>query len=290
VRKIIIFERLFRHIRIVAATLLLATAPMTSHAKNVDIHDPERKPLLDAARNNEDIRFVVKYMIRDEDLAYLCALKMEKNGIVSTDGQMDINSYLFVKSGEKWIVWDEWGVPAEKYDAKYCEPSDDYYNGLPDDLEGDSLALVSMTAKHTLEFLLEYRNETNWKPEQRDAISALRKHDWIERLPIDLGEKEVRGLSSAWATSEGPCHKEVKCLSNVKDYYERLVKLRNAKDISNLVWGACENRGIYGATLEGVDRCIATFRAKPYCRPGMEFFRGRADVMRCLAEIDKMPK
>lgn len=274
-------------IRLLATLLFILAIPFTAIARDLDKSDPVRKELLDAARGDADEHFIVKYLMRHDDMAYLCALKTDKSGMpFGTDDQTDIYNYLFVKSHNKWIVLDTGGGFTNKYQASDCEPpKGEYFDFFPANLDDDALTLWSMWIKHARRFFLANLEDGQTQLDQREVIAGLHENGILKKLPADLPEKDNGDIDIGVPAMEQGCKKNAQCLANMKKTQAKLEDERRAKDVSGLVWDVCTERAIYSVPFEKIEQCVATFSKKRYCRPGMDLFADNVDAKRCVSEI-----
>lgn len=88
--------------RSISLCLMLATA-YAGIANARDLRgDPERGAILDAARANEPIQFIVRDLFKDGNSAYLCALQVRDGAVDRTDDQFDVHKWALAKSASGW--------------------------------------------------------------------------------------------------------------------------------------------------------------------------------------------
>ena len=229
---------------------------------------------------------MVKYLIRSESLAYLCALMADDHGeLARIDGDVEVMNYLFVKRGDKWIARKLVERATFKYEASDCEPSaPDYYDFFPDDLEGDAQTLWSMWANEVNQFILFHLEDSRWQPEERETIAALREYGLLKKMPFDSFEK-ADYFSDGVSKGLRRCGKDAKCINSAKATEAKLKEERNSPSIGALAWEVCTRCALYEPSLDKVEQCVASFSKKNYCRKGLDYFADHTDVLRCADEI-----
>lgn len=104
------------------ATLLSAAAA----AGDLDRNDPDRAQILDAARKlvspgPEPVKFVVRELFKDADMAYLCALVQSADGHFSrTDEAYDVYQLGLRKQGNGWLATEVGGDLAASPSSVDC--------------------------------------------------------------------------------------------------------------------------------------------------------------------------
>ena len=80
-----------------------------SSARDIPKTDPNRMPILDAARESPGEKFAVKDLFTADNMAYLCVLPMSLNakGVPvydGTDGSYDVRLLILRKANGKWSL------------------------------------------------------------------------------------------------------------------------------------------------------------------------------------------
>jgi hypothetical protein len=284
--------RIMQYLKIALLALLFSALPIATHAADLDKSDPVRKQLLDAAREDPEEKFVVKYMLHESSFGYLCAFKLDKNGSVyATDEDTDIYNYLLVKQGERWISRPYIGGLTAKYQDSDCAPnSPDYGRMLPEQMSANMQAMQSLWIDYMLHALRDNPDQRKWQPEDQAALAALRTQGMLKTFPVDIVGKEMnRAKLITTLEKQDHCKKNAACNSSADKALAQVGNLSTAQGVSELVWYACDNRTLRDGSIEHLAQCVASYQNKPYCRAGMDYFTDKSDVMHCFTEIAQMP-
>lgn len=84
------------------ATTTFSMSVTDSFARDLDKGDPDRAQILDAARQGNAMKFVVRDLFKDGDFAYLCALEIDQGQIVMTDDQIEVHKWGLKKQAKGW--------------------------------------------------------------------------------------------------------------------------------------------------------------------------------------------
>ncbi|MDD2368755.1 MAG: hypothetical protein PHQ90_05580 [Sulfuricurvum sp.] len=88
--------------------MLLLGITATASARDIPRTDPERKAILNAARSEPTIRFVVKDLYRSGNFAWLCALKSDNGELRRTDESIEVYAYILMRNKGVWVAKDMW--------------------------------------------------------------------------------------------------------------------------------------------------------------------------------------
>lgn len=280
------------YLKFALAALSLFLFSAATQARDLDKSDPVRKQLLDAAREQPDEKFMVKYLIHEGNFAYLCALKVDKNGgIYGTDEDLDVYKYLLVKQGDQWISRTYRDGLTPKYQESDCAPEDSKFEGaLPTGLSDDMHAIQSSWMDAMLMLLREEPDPRKWNAEDQKAYAALRAQGLLKTYPVDIVGKEMFGYQLKYnLQTQNVCKTNRACVESADKSLAQIKKLAASNTVSELVWYGCDRSLQNDDKIEHLQQCVARFQSKPYCRVGMDYFNDRADVTRCFSEMKQMP-
>ena len=249
--------------------------------------DPDRAALLNTARGEEQIKFIVRDLVKDGDYAFLCAFKKERSGgIVGTDDMIDVYQYFFVRDAGRWIpLRREGGFTQDVRDVP-CEIN------LRDEVKtvpGESHPIPVQGQDDLVRIIM---SEVQWgirddldggaiEPQWLDLWRLLGRKNVAVDFSIEHAKSKYEPESDR-ATSEDRACPSSACKLDVKHAFRGLTALKIDARVSSLVWSNCRFD-----SLIATQACVSEMSALPYCRPGLKFGADRKEIDRCLAEIGK---
>lgn len=279
-------------LKLTLAALSLLVLPLALHARDLDKSDPVRKQLLDAAREQPDDKFLVKYLIRDGNFAYLCAFKTDKEGnIEATDEDDDVYKYLLIKQGDHWTSHLYQTGLTPKYQESDCASETSKYDrALPANLSADMHAIQSEWIGYMLTILHDEPDPRKWKQNDSAAYNALRAQGVLKTLPVDSAGKDMFHVKLKYDLQKSNiCKSNRACNDSADKSLAQLQKLSASNTVSELVWYTCDKSLDNDDKVEHLEQCVTRSQSKPYCRTGMDYFTDHTDVAHCFSEIMQVP-
>jgi len=255
-------------------------AANAAHARDLPKSDPERLPILDAARGSEKIKFVVKDLYKAGDYAFLCAMKQGNDGrVYRTDEAYDVYHYLFVKEPTGWVALSSEGGFAKNPRDVDCAPGRTG-GGTPRavDSQEDIQRLLVATVEERVRQGLHFG-----KVDEREEIllRILVGRNIPLRIRIDGEKQTIDETDANHAAKQCPTES---CREASREAFQHLKSRQTDATVSPLVWNACQF-GRRRHDLSVIDRCVSTLAPKRRCRPGMDYLADRADIEACVGEI-----
>jgi hypothetical protein len=253
----------------------------TSQARDLLRSDRDRAAILDTARGDEDIKFVVEDLVKDGDYAFLCALKRLPSGyIVDTDESIDVYQWAFLRHGKAWAAFELPGGLAADAAHVSCavtlsqEPSRVVSIKGRDDIVAVTVAEVETAIRTALDF----GKIDSAKLSFRATVAPGRviAEMSIEHPKFLIDHSQVEVFSERCESSA--------CRSANERSFSELSQRKGDAKISSVAWQNC-GFGIRAGNLAAVASCVDAMSPKPYCRPGMTLPADRGDIERCISEI-----
>jgi len=262
--------------RVAARALLpLVLYSLSANAADLDHNDPDRTAILNAARGEEAVRFVVKDLVKDGDYAYLCALKQDKDGVAGTDEAIDVYNWGLYRFQGHWHAQELSGATfAESTDKVDCS------------LEGH--AITTATQIRTAigdNFAADVRDEVH----QHLSAATLERFRQLAQLGV-LQTMDVEDTKQPYSDTQlqvvlDACHDDA-CRKANREAFDRLQQLQKAPGTSSLVWNRC-GYGMRALNLTLNARCVEATAALPICRPHQRLPGDEKSIESCLAAVEK---
>jgi hypothetical protein len=275
--------------RTLFVALCVALCALPVGARDLPRNDPERKALLDAARQEPGERFIVKDLFRAGDFAYLCALKTtEGGGIIGTDDSIDVYQWIFLREQDHWLPLELGGGLAASTREVNCEITIEDTETLAGqtfeetrlpDSEDD---LRYIYAGHLRTDLLDSLAFGRIDPEKTSLLKKLQGHGGSSDFSIDSRKAPLDDTQIG--VSLDRCNKNAKCLAAQRIAATTLKKDAADVGISTLLWENCKIY-IRSFDLTRIAQCIAQNRSRPTCRPGMQFLKDANNIEHCLGDL-----
>lgn len=266
---------------------------ITASARDMPYSDPERKAILDAARDSPATSFVVKDLYRSGDFAWLCVLETVDGVIRRNDGMIEVNAFLLFRDKGVWVshnVLTDLLSTGEKADCARvfnsidgAIPLDQFNLVVPPAAEEDIETLWQIVGRSAIMNALRSGDRGRMFDGVRSKIAMLKEHGILEDFGIDYPKGEVGQGDIKAAVAR--C-KDISCRKVMKQAAADLSRQQGDSRVSSLVWDNC----MYGVRIQRTDliaSCIDTHMVKPYCRPGLRYFQDKKDIQRCLGDIAK---
>ncbi|QNK00912.1 hypothetical protein [Dyella telluris] len=256
------------------ALLPLTLASLSVTAADIDRNDPDRAAILNAARGDENVRFVVKDLVKDGDFAYLCALKQEDGAVLGTDESIDVYN---------WVAYrQQGGWQALPLDGSLA-PSGDKIDCTQDDKAITTAAQIRST--------IAARFAANVRVELHDGLSAETRETLRQLIQlgvlqaVDAEEAKKPYSDTQRRVVLDACDNDA-CRKGNQRAYERLQQMQPLPAISSLVWNSC-SYGMRGLNLTLIASCVEVTAPLPVCRPHQRLPNDQKTIENCLAAVRK---
>jgi len=268
------FERQGRRsVRGIALALVavLTSAP-AARARDLPKTDPDRKLILDSARGQDNVKLIVKDLVRDGDFAHLCALKQEpEGGIIGTDDMLDVYEWVLIRDEGRWVARGLGGGLAQSVSSASCasEPRSkvDIVGALSQAVRWELLDL--MIGRHSID-------------EVSPLFALLERKGHTTGIVMDeeneLPEFRVSLLLEA-------CKKNEKCKAETRRILARVEALRKSEHVNALAWKFCDRTSSRRSDAAALEQCLETAAAEPACRTGLSLPRDRQTLEQCAATL-----
>lgn len=259
----------------IRAWLPLALFSLSANAADLDHNDPDRAAILNAARGEEAVRFVVKDLVKDGDYAFLCALKQDQDGIAGTDEAIDVYDWGLYRDQGRWQALALTGSTfAESTDKVDCS------------LNGQTITTAAQIRQAIADnFAADVRDEVHW----RLSAATLERLKQLVQLGV-LQTVDVEDTKKPYDDTQlqvvlDACHDDA-CRSANRQAYTRLQQLQKAPSTSSLVWNRC-GYGMRANNLTLNARCMEATSPLPVCRPHQRLPNDEKSIAACLAAVEK---
>ena len=278
----LVSHRAPRRTRLGACLLISLAAALgcaSANARDLSRNDPDRAAILDAVRGDPDARLVVKDLVRWGDLAYVCALKQDRDGdYYRTDESIEVyQSALARRDG----TWDAVGLGGGfAGDGAHVDCN-------VDDAPVTQENLGRLLAQSVQSSVLDALDYGQMSGDYDGWLRWLAQHHLLGDFSI---EHEKRAYTQDQAQfSSKPCGKSQPCRKKIADAYTALTKASADASVSSLVWTNC-GYGLRVTNLAIVAACVDKFRAAPDCRTGQHYGADHASIGRCIGAIKRQCK
>ncbi|HEX7815496.1 hypothetical protein [Dyella sp.] len=259
--------------RILGTLMLLGSFSGSAMARDLDHNDPDRAAILDAARQGEAVKFVVKDLVRYGDTAYLCALKNDGDGIEGTDDALDVYTWGFYKGSQGWHAISLSGRFASSPDQVDCRI---------DQTPADSADVVRKAMAESVAGTL--RDSLEQSPLSADQLAQLTE---LRQAHI-LGDVDVEGDKIAYDKMQldivlEHC-KDDACRQANQHAFQKLGQWQTDTKVSSLAWNRCRY-GLRIGSLVADQQCLEAAMPLPVCRPHQKLPQDQATISSCLVGI-----
>jgi hypothetical protein len=266
-----------RHVRsrLWWAAVALMAALMFGHfaqARDLSKTDPDRKLILDSARGHDNVKLIVKDLYKDGDFALLCALEQEpEGGIIGTDDMLDVNEWVLIRDGGRWIARDTGAGLARSVSSASCARKPKSKADIID-------ALLQAVRWELLDVMMVRHSIDEYAP----LFELLERKGHATGIPMDeeneLPQFRVSLLLEA-------CKKNAQCKAETRRILTRVEALRTSEHVNALAWKFCDRTASRTSAAAAFERCLETAAAEPACRIGLRLPRDRQTLEQCAATL-----
>lgn len=273
--------------RVLSATIalmaVLALGPPHARARDLPKSDPDRKLILDSARGQDNVKFIVKDLYKDGDFAFLCALEQEpEGGIIGTDEALDVYEFVLIRDAGRWTAHDAGGAFAASVSSASCSSAgraggDDFRIKSKADIV-DRLVqairwdlLQDLAGRHPIDDVLP-------------LLDLLRQKGLETGISMDdekvLHDFRVSLLNEA-------CNNSAPCKAKNKRIFSRIESLRKSDHVNALAWGVCDHTASRTKSAAAFEGCLKLAAAEPACRTGLRLPQDRQTLEQCAATLSR---
>lgn len=247
----------------------------SAHARDLPKTDPDRKLILDSARGQDKVTFIVKDLYKDGDFAMLCALSQEPNGgIIGTDDMLDVNEWVLIRDHGRWIARQTGGGLAHSVSSASCARAPKSKADVID-------SLLQAARWELLDLIISRHSIDEYSP----LFELLDRKGHTTGIPMDeeneLPQFRVSLLLEA-------CKKNARCKADTRRILERVEALRKSEHVNALAWKFCDRRASRTSDAAALELCLKTAAAEPACRTGLHLPRDRQTLEQCAATLSSV--
>lgn len=266
-----------RHVRsrcrgVGVALVAVLVSGHAAQARDLPRTDPDRKLILDSARGQDNVKLIVKDLVRDGDFAHLCALKQEpEGGIIGTDDMLDVYEWVLIRDEGRWVARGLGGGLAQSVSSASCasEPKS----------KADIMGALSRAVRWELLDLMIGRHSID---EFSPLFALLERKGHTTGITMDE-ENELPEFRVSLLLE--PCKNDEKCKAETRRILARVQAQRTSEHVNALAWKFCDRTSSRRSEAAALEQCLETAAAEPACRTGLRLPRDRQTLERCAATL-----
>jgi hypothetical protein len=248
-------------------------------ARDLPKRDPARAAILDSVRRAPGEKFIVKDLVRFGDFAYLCALVRDEKGFIqNTDGGLDINQWVLMSDGSRWLAMSSVGGFAA--DARHVDCAPSFRSDVK---QVSSVADVERIFVDELRSAIQRDLQYDQLSDANLALDVLRSKEPSFDVSLDGAKSDI--IWKREAVHRTPCSSPA-CREK-GPILKELTAVRDDPSLSALQWNWCETVGLRADSLEVTKRCAADPAARRACHTGMNLPRDRLGLDACRSELER---